>query len=154
MEARSLVLERALDLVLSVVGECGGKVAEEFKTRARQMASDVAFSGLPVALAVVAARSSAKALEQALQGAEPREFASRVCNDEIYAKKELGLEKSEEKSYALYGFALLRALKEAGLAKSGKFSEFLKAEAFDSAVQEYATQAAVWIKRFAEAYIK
>jgi len=150
---RVSIAELALDLVLRVTSRCKARgVQKSFRTRARQEVSNIAFSGLPLTIAVIASRSSAAALEEALRDMDPGDFIGRVCSDSKYAS-ELNLERDEDKAYAIYGFSLLYALKALGVTKERTLADFIKGGASSPLVQAMALEVATWIKRFAEAYI-
>lgn len=147
------VISKALDIVTLVVNQCDSEVSRGFRTRTRQEITSIAFQGLQFALAVIAARSSAKALEEALKNVDPNAFIRGVCTDENY-RKDLGLERAEDVAYALYGYAILYILKSLGYIPSGSFTDFIKSKSASSVLYEFAIQSATWLKRFAEAYIK
>ena len=148
------LINKALDAAVLVARKCGrqGNVLKSYRARARQGASDIAFHGLPFTIAVIASRSSASSLEEALRGVGLEAFIERLCNDNDYARR-LGVAKPEEKGYAIYGFTLLHILRSLGVIRQSDFQEFMKNEAGDPIVGQAALQAAVWMKRFAEAYI-
>jgi len=151
--SRVSVAVLALDLMLLVTSRCGTKgVQKSFRARARQEVSNIAFSGLPLTIAVIASRSSAAALEEALRDMDPGDFIGRVCSDIKYAS-DLNLKEDEDKAYAIYGFSLLYALKALGAIKERTLAEFIKGVASSPLVQAMALEVATWIKRFAEAYI-
>jgi len=147
------VISKALDIVTLVVDQCDSEVSGRFRTRTRQEITNIAFQGLQFALAVIAARSSAKALEEALRDVDPNAFVRGVCKDKEYREK-LGLEGAEDVAYALYGYAILHILKSLGYIPSGSFTDFIKSKSTSSVLYEFAIQSATWLKRFAEAYIK
>jgi len=149
----SRVVEKALDIVLTVATQCDQRVSRGFRTRSRQEITNIAFQGLQYTLAVIAARSSAVALDEAFRDTDPKTFITRVCTDREYARK-LGLKDPEDIAYALYGFSILHILRDQGFIAQRNFAEFIKAEALNPVLQMMALEAATWLKRFSEAYIK
>jgi len=147
------VVDIALDIVLEVSKNCDTEIKKGFRARTRHEATDITFQGLRYTLAVVAARSSADALEEALKGVNPATFIRGVCKDGNYRAR-LGLEGPEDVAYAIYGYSILYILKSLGLVTSGSFADFMKNSSSSLFLQEFANQAATWLKRFAEAYIK
>lgn len=150
---KSDIVDKALDMVVSVVNQCDSDTSKKFRSRTRQEITSIAFQGLQFALAVIAARSSAKALDEALRDVDPKTFVSRVCTDKRY-RGELGLENTDDVAYALYGYAILYILKSLGFIPSKSFTEFIRSEAMNPILYEFAIQSATWLKRFAEAYIR
>jgi len=147
------VVDIALDIVLEVLNNCDNDIKKGFRARTRHEATDVAFQGLRYTLAVVAARSSANALEEALKGVDPATFIRGVCKDRDYRAR-LGLEGAEDVAYAIYGYSILYILRSLGLVTSGSFADFMRSASSSLVLQEFANQAAAWLKRFAEAYIR
>ena len=154
MNSKQLIVERSLDTVLYVVSHCDDNVKRSFRARARQEPSNIAFNGFPLTIAVIAAHSSATALEEVLKGVGLEEFVLKVCStkDLDYVKK-LGVEGDEDKAYAIYGFALLHILKSLGYIDQKTFADVIRSVTASSPIGSIALQIATWIKRFAEAYI-
>lgn len=148
------LIDKALNTAVQVTQKCGRQegVLKSYRARARQEPSNIAFFGLPFTIAVIASRSSASALEEALRGVDLEDFIERLCSDNEYAHR-IGIEKDEEKGYAIYGFALLHILRVLGIVQEKDFQGFIKNEAGDPIVGQAALQASIWMKRFAEAYI-
>jgi len=147
------VVERSLDTVLAITSHCDSRVSRSFRTRTRQEITTIAFQGLQFASALIAARSSAEALEEAFRTSDLKTFIDKICTDKDYSKK-LGLEEPEKKAYAIYGYAILRILNDLGLIAQQTFADFIKSTAPKAVLQEFAVQIATWLKKFAEAYIK
>lgn len=147
------VVDKTLEVVSTINTYCEKGIIKSFRTRSRQEITNIAFQGLQYTLAVIAARSSAKALEEAFRGVDMKAFITRVCTDKDYAEK-LGLEKQEDIAYALYGFSILYILRDLGYVTQSNFMDFIRSEALNPALQVLAVEIATWLKRFSEAYIK
>lgn len=147
-------MDKALDAAVLVSRHCRRRanVLKGYRARARQEASNIAFQGFPFTIAVIAARSSASALEDALKDTSLEVFIKRLCEDSSYARR-LGVTTDEGQAYALYGFALLHILRSIGLVVQQSFQSFMKKDARNPLVGQTALHAAIWMKRFAEAYI-
>lgn len=153
MSRSSIIIDTALKAVILVDSSCKDERAKRsFLARARQEASNIAFNGFPLTLAIIASRSSASSLEQALAGTDLEEFVSRICSDADYARRH-GIDSPEAKGYAVYGFTLLHILKKLNLASKESFEDFFGKEARNPIVGQTVLQASIWVKRFAEAYI-
>lgn len=120
-------------------------VRERFRGRARDIPSDIFSRGLAYALTYTAARSSARAVEKGLMITSCKDLVKGIADEEM---------SPEEKGYALYGALLLYILKEAGVLKATTFSEAVRSVLGNPMIEVYASSAAEWIKRLAEAYIE
>ncbi|AKG38439.1 hypothetical protein MA03_02940 [Infirmifilum uzonense] len=145
------IMELALNAVEAVTTKCSEDVKSSFRARARNMISDLFTSGASYVISVAAARSSAYALETALSVKDVGEI-TRICEDHDYSKK-LGVEKSDDKGYAIYGSLLLYVLKKTGILSSNKLSEAIRELQGNTYAEKILARMAIWLKRFAEAYI-
>ena len=154
-------MKLALDFVTTLAEKCEDDVKSKFRARARDLVSYVYFQGTTYTLAVAAARSSARAVEEGLN--KNIDDIMKMCSDRDYAKK-LGLSGAEEISYALYGAALLYILKSLGVipkqeaqkegdALKGVLEYLLTSPNRARYIDLIASKVAEWLKAFAEAYI-
>ncbi len=143
------VEEIALELVEEVCKVCKGSregedVLKAFRARARNMATQLYFSGTALVVSICAARSSVEAVEKGLKARAISELA-HICN-----QRELTGEKA---AYAIYGAAILYALRALGTISSQSFADAVR-ELMDNRLADIvAWQFATWLKRFSEAYI-
>lgn len=121
------------------------EMKKKFRSRARDIAPDIFSKGLAYVLIYTAARSSARLVEKGLLVADCETMIKEIDGERI---------KDEEKGYAVYGALLLFILKEMNILRSKTFSEAIKSVLNDPTIEIYASKAAEWIKRFAEAYIE
>ena len=148
---RRELIELALDIVERICRNCDDDCKKRFRTRARNLVADIYTSGVAYVISVVAARSSAAAVEIGLSANSVDEII-KVCSDSRYARN-LGLEKAEEYSYALYGASLLYALKSTGILSANSLDEAISSLLENVIADRVALHVAMWLKRFAEAYI-
>ncbi|ABP50694.1 MULTISPECIES: type III-B CRISPR module-associated protein Cmr5 [Pyrobaculum] len=132
-------LEEALGCIKLIDSLCGSEAKSAFRTRARQIPSDIYYIGTAYAFAVLAARSGEKAIYA------PGDLANKIG---AICRGDLG---KEEKGYALYGACLLEALKKLGI-PTGNLVDTLKAldergAVVDMEIAEYVD----WLKKLAEA---
>ncbi|MEZ0248074.1 MAG: type III-B CRISPR module-associated protein Cmr5 [Thermoproteus sp.] len=132
-------LEKALRCVEAVERHCPGEVRAAFRTRARQMASELYYVGAAYVMAVLAARSSEKDIfrDEALDAA-----VRSICESKS---------SKEEKGYALYGVCLRDALKELGLPADGLSSTLRQLRKMAGLVEARLYEYADWLKKLAEA---
>ena len=115
------------------------------------MISDLYSSGVAYVVSICAARSSAMAVELGLSASKLEDFI-KVIEDKDVAKK-YGISGDEEYSYAIYGASILYALKALGLLNANKLSDAIRELLGNTLADRKAFQFAIWLKRFAEAYI-
>lgn len=121
-------------------------VKKGFRSKARDMPTNIFGRGLAYAITYAAARSSASAVELGLSAINCNSFISSIVKNE-----KLG---DEDKGYALYGAMILYLLKEAKALNANSFKDALKTALDNPSVEVHANEIAEWIKRFAEAYIE
>ncbi|MCX8137565.1 type III-B CRISPR module-associated protein Cmr5 [Pyrobaculum aerophilum] len=132
-------LEEALNCVKLVDSLCDGDAKSAFRTRARQIPSEIYYIGTAYAFAILAARSS----EKAIYG--PGGLADKIgaiCKGE-YSK--------EEKGYALYGACLLEALKKLGIPAGGLVETLKALDERGALVDIEIAEFVDWLKKLAEA---
>jgi len=132
-------LDLALRCVRLVEEFCDSDARAAFRTRARQIPSEIYYIGSAYAMAILAARSGEKHI-----------YSPGSLEDKVKGVCSSGLSR-EEKGYALYGVCLLEALKALGIPVNG-LSETLKAldergALIDVELGEYVD----WLKKLAEA---
>jgi len=147
---------RIEELALSIVERVyNSKLSDEakkrFKTRARSMVSDLYSSGVAYVVSICAARSSAIAVELGLSASNPEGFIKVIENKNV--AKNYGVSGDEECGYAIYGASILYALKVFGLLNTNKLGDAIRELLGNTLADRKAFQFAIWLKRFAEAYI-
>lgn len=148
---RRRLVELALEVVEKVCSNCDNECKKRFRARVRSLIADIYTSGAAYVVSVVAARSSAMAVETGLTANSVDDIV-RMCSDSRYARS-LGLKDAEDCSYALYGASLLYALKTAGVLSASGLGEAIRSLLGNVMADRVALHAATWLKRFAEAYI-
>lgn len=132
-------LEEALGCIKLIDSLCDSEAKSAFRTRARQIPSEIYYIGTTYAFAVLAARSSEKTIYA------PGNLASKIgaiCKENL---------SKEEKGYAIYGACLLEALKKLGI-PAGNLVDTLKALDEKGAVVDMEIAEFVgWLKKLAEA---
>ncbi|AET32460.1 type III-B CRISPR module-associated protein Cmr5 [Pyrobaculum ferrireducens] len=133
-------LEKALACVKYVEAYCDEDARSAFRTRARQIPSEIYYVGSAYAFAILAARSSEKDI---YAGGSFEEKVKAICGDRGKGR--------EEKGYALYGACLLEAFRELGIPVNN-LAETLKSldergALVDLELAEYVD----WLKKLAEA---
>ena len=133
-------LERALACVEQIEKVCYRDARSAFRTRARQIPSDIYYVGTAYALAVLAARSS----ERDIFGhRDVKEGISAICNSSKLSK--------EEKGYALYGLCLVDAQRALGVKADTLGDALREAERLGDLIDAQLAEYVDWLKKLAEA---
>jgi len=133
-------LERALNCVELIEKSCDKEAQSAFRTRARQIPSDVYYVGTAYALAVLAARSSERDI---FSYRSVEEGVKSICGREGMSK--------EEKGYALYGLCLLEALRALGLRAENLGNALREVEVRGKLIDMELAEFLDWLKKLAEA---
>ena len=141
----------ALECGKTVEGWHDSEVAKKLRTRARQLHSDIYFTGTAYVVALTAARSGARNGRPCIMHG----LDADSCGEAVRRAMECA-EGVEGKSYAAYGAALLYALKSLGLVQrrdslSALLDDLMSAGA---SVDEEAARFAEWFKRIVEAVVE
>lgn len=142
----SLTIEK---MIVPILVDCVEKIsqsksAKRFKSRARDLPTDLFTRGLAYTLTYIAARSSATLVEIGL--------TVNSC-DELISNLEKSNVDEEELGYALYGALILFSIKKMGLLRKTRFADIVKEALSNHVLDHYAMIVAEWTKRLAEAYI-
>jgi len=133
-------LEKAIKCVELVENLCDNDTKKAFRTRARQMPSELYYVGAPYALAILAARSSERHI---FTGRSLEESIEAVCK-----ASEMG---KEEKGYALYGLCLVDALRELGIRAESLTSTLRELNRLRGVAEARLAEFVDWVKKLAEA---
>ena len=132
-------LERALACVEQIERACDKDARSAFRTRARQIPSDIYYVGTAYALAVLAARSS----ERDMFGhRDVKEGIGSICGSKL---------SKEEKGYALYGLCLVDALRVLGVRADSLGDALREAERLGDLMDAELAEYVDWLKKLAEA---
>ena len=147
-----MMLEAMKIVELLVNSGLSEDVLRSFRARARGLASELAVNGLASTLVLLAARSSAVAIER--MGLRSSGFKDAVEAVKNRAEREkLNIEGGEAAGYALYAAALLHLLKHDGMSLPATLKDLVERALKDPILEHKALEAASWLKRAAEAYI-
>lgn len=139
------VAKLAIECVEAVRRHAPSEVAKSFRTRARQFHSDLYYQGVAYVIAVAAARSEKPSVLD-LKNQDCEKLVSNVLKE---------VSGDEKMAYALYGGALLIALRRFGVVSSNDLTSVLK-DLLDPGRAALASQVAgvfaEWVKRMAEAF--
>ena len=139
---------RLVDLVLECVEQVSRledkNVKRSFRARARQIPSDIHTMGFAYAITILASRSNSGVVDLGL--------AIESCKDLVDKIAGLDMD-SIKKGYALYAAILVHVLKRSGIVNANRFSELVRQSMNNIALDIHSLNAALWIKRFTEAYI-
>ncbi|WP_193322581.1 type III-B CRISPR module-associated protein Cmr5 [Pyrobaculum calidifontis] len=133
-------LEKAIKCVELVERHCDNEAKKAFRTRARQMPSELYYVGAPYALAILAARSSERHI---FTGKSLEESIAAVCK-----ASELG---NEDKGYAVYGLCLVDALQELGIRAESLTSTLRELNKLRGVAEARLAEFVDWVKKLAEA---
>ncbi|MEM1598021.1 MAG: type III-B CRISPR module-associated protein Cmr5 [Pyrobaculum sp.] len=132
-------LELALRCVEAVERRCSGEARAAFRTRARQIASDLYYVGAAYVVAVLAARSSEGDI---FRGDDLDAAVKRICESD---------KSREEKGYALYGVCLREGLKTLGISVDGLSTTLRQLKRQAGLVEARLYEYVDWLKKLAEA---
>ncbi|MCS7104955.1 MAG: type III-B CRISPR module-associated protein Cmr5 [Thermofilaceae archaeon] len=118
-----------------------------FRSRARQLTSDLFTRGLAYTLVLIASRGSTLGVEQGL-------FAENIEDLEKRLSGYLEGLNPEEKGYTLYGAVLLMTLRKFGIVKMGRLADVIKDVVGNPSADAQALIVADWIARLADAFIQ
>ncbi len=133
-------LEKALNCVELIERYCNKDAKSAFRTRARQIPSEVYYVGAAYALAVLAARSSERDI---FSHRSVEEGVKAICGNKDMSK--------EERGYALYGLCLVEALRALGLSAENLGGALREVEARGKLVDMELGEFLDWVKKLAEA---
>jgi len=133
-------LEKAIRCVELVEKLCDNEAKKAFRTRARQMPSELYYVGAPYVLAILAARSSERHI---FTGRGLPESIEAVCKASDIGK--------EEKGYALYGLCLVDALRELGIRAESLTSTLRELNKLRGVAEARLAEFVDWVKKLAEA---
>jgi len=138
-------LEKAIKCVELVERHCDNEAKKAFRTRARQIPSELYYVGAPYALAILAARSSERHI---FTGRSLEESIEAVCKASDMGKEEFGREKI---GYALYGLCLVDALRELGIRAESLTSTLRELNKLRGVAEARLAEFVDWVKKLAEA---
>lgn len=140
------------EIIVKTLGECfeelisrikDDDLLKSFRSRARDMPTEIFSKGLTYALILSASRGDLNTLQKTL--------IMEKCSDIIDASSKL---EREAFGYTLYASILLYVLRNMGEKLGATFKEVLQNTVNNYIVAKKAFLVADWIKRFSEAYIK
>lgn len=142
------VEEITLEIVEKICKSTRDEIKRRFRSRTRDLLSNIYSNGVAHTISICAARSSAEAVEIGLSSSKVDDLV-RMCKD----AHKIGIKGDEELGYALYGASILYVLKTLGIVNANNLREAIKELLGNSLADKKAFQVGIWLKRFAEAYI-
>ena len=159
---RELILQKTLDYVGKIAAsnldpdvKKSFEVKKSFRTRSRELITEMRFKGLAYTLVLIASKSSTQAIEELLKSSDVDSMISMINNKAF--KERSRLSGYEAVGYALYGATLLKIISEIGYLDTRNtvsLKKIIEDALNNSSLQVIALEVAKWIKRIAEAYIQ
>jgi len=137
---------------INVVTKLRNEIKGKYRTRARSLYELIAYSGIPLSMAYIFAKSSEELLlkcyEQLL-----KDYEKSIDINEVVKNVENILRTSgdEEASYALYGASIIFTLSKLTAKKFSSMDELILHYSFDRLTRKRILEIAKWLKLFAEA---
>jgi CRISPR type III-B/RAMP module-associated protein Cmr5 len=146
MNIEKVIVSNALECIENIIRNISNERAKRsFRSRARDIPSDLFTRGPTYTMVYIAARSNVHSLNIAFAASDCKQIVEYINKSDM---------KPEEKGYALYGAVVIHILKQIGLIKARNFTELINETLTNPVLYNYFNAIAEWIKRFAEGYIE